>query len=200
MENEEKRALAVDVLRGSPSHDLLCQPLGYLFADHFRQRILCQVFDDIADGDVVDRSLAEVAVHFLKNDFGLHILDEEKDLFPMLRLRARREDQIDSLLAQLSEEHTADGIDASDIVKGLSLHLKGAGDFVITDHLRDLLKRFAANERQHIILENAIILPLAEGLLSVKDLRQIGESMAARRNINYADLSPLPTGGGTLNV
>ncbi|MBV1933800.1 MAG: hemerythrin domain-containing protein [Parvibaculaceae bacterium] len=200
MENEEKRALAVTVLRGSPSHDLLCQPLGYLFADHFRQRILCQVFDDVADADVVDRSLAEVAVQFLKDDFGLHILDEEEDLFPMLRLRARPEDKVDSLLAQLSEEHTADGIDASDIVKCLSIHLKGTGDFVITDYLRELLKRFAANERQHIILENAIILPLAEGLLSAQDLRQIGESMSARRNIKYADLSPLPAGGGTLNV
>ena len=200
METEEKRARAVNVLRDSPSPDLLCQPLGYLFADHFRQRILCQVFDTVADADVVDRSLAEVAVHFLKNDFGLHILDEEKDLFPMLRLRARPEDKIDALLVQLSEEHTADGIDAGDIVELLSVHLESTGDFIIKDHLRDLLKRFAANEREHIILENAIVLPLAEGLLSVKDLRQIGESMAARRNINYADLSPLPAGGGTLNV
>ncbi|MBV1934386.1 MAG: hemerythrin domain-containing protein [Parvibaculaceae bacterium] len=200
METEEKRALAVTVLRDPPSPDLLCQPLGYLFADHFRQRILCQVFDDFAAGNVVDSSLAEVVVHFLKNDFGLHILDEEKDLFPMLRLRARPEDKIETLLVQLSEEHAADGIDASDIVKVLSVHLENADDIMITDHSRDLLKRFAANERQHIILENAIILPLAEGLLGAQDLRQIGESMAARRNINYADLSPLPAGGGTINV
>lgn len=200
MENEDRRTPAVDVLRGSPSPDLLCQPLGYLFADHFRQRILCQVFDEIADTGVVDFSLGEVAVHFLRNDFGLHILDEEKDLFPLLRQRARPEDKIDALLVQLSEEHTADGIDAGDIVKLLSLQLEDTGGSAISDQLRDLLKRFAANERQHIILENAIILPLAEGLLEPLDLRRIGESMAARRNINYEDLSLMPSSGGTLNV
>lgn len=200
MEIEERRALAVDVLRDAPSPDLLCQPLGYLFADHFRQRILCQVFDDIADTGVACRSLVEAVLHFLKCDFGPHILDEEKDLFPMLRLRARPEDKIEALLVQLSEEHTADGLDADEIVKSLSIMLGDVGDLLIGGQLRDLLKRFAANERQHIILENAIILPLAEGLLGADDLRKLGESMATRRGINYAELSPPASGGGSLNV
>ena len=47
----------------------------------------------------------------------------------------------------------------------------------------ELLARFAANERQHLIVENAIVLPLARARLSEDDKQKLGMRMAARRGL-----------------
>lgn len=174
--------MALCALATPPPAAQFATPLDYLLADHFRQRTLCRMIDQIANAQERDDACIAAVLRFLSEDFGPHMLDEEEDLFPLLRRRAEPEDQIDDVLGALSQEHTTDGLDADAIKKGLA-EVDAEGQF--TPVFRDLLHRFAANEKRHLIVENAIVLPLARVRLKASDLRQLGRRMAARRGITY---------------
>ncbi|MCB2076099.1 MAG: hemerythrin domain-containing protein, partial [Novosphingobium sp.] len=116
---------------------------------------------------------------------GLHVLDEEEDLFPLLRRRTELEDRIDDTLEVLCQEHDADRRDAHDIVEGLSALAERGAARPLKVAFRKLLRRFAANERRHLTVENAIVLPLARARLTADDLRNLGRRMAARRGLDF---------------
>ena len=52
----------VEVLETAPPADQFAQPLDYIFAEHFRQRVLCNVLDAIAGGQARDRAIVLVAL------------------------------------------------------------------------------------------------------------------------------------------
>ena len=186
-EFDEARQLALQALTTELPPGLLHEPIEFVFADHFRQRILCDVLDQIADTDEPDKDLLDAALSFLRGDFGLHVMDEEEDLFPLLRRRAEPEDQIDEVLGQLSEEHASDETDAKQIIHLLE-NLKGViHKPCLSSEQKSLLTRFAANERQHLIVENAIVLPLARTRLSDADKQELGIRMAARRGLGIPE-------------
>ena len=180
---EEARHLMLEALMNAPPTSLFNDPIEYIFADHFRQRTLCSVLDQIAEAETIDVELVEAALGFLQSEFGPHVLDEEEDLFPLLRRRAETEDDINQVLGQLSEEHASDEADGNQII-ALLQRLLGSGDLsVIDSEAIGLLGRFAANERHHLIVENAIVLPLARARLSETDKQKLGTRMAARRGL-----------------
>ena len=185
---EEARHLALETLTTALPPSLFREPIEYVFADHFRQRTLCSVLDQIAEADVPDRALVGAALAFLQNDFGPHVIDEEEDLFPLLRQRAAPEDEINKVLDQLSEEHASDEADAKQIVTLLGKLKELRTEAGFSKKERELLKRFAANERQHLIVENAIVLPLARARLSDADKQELGMRMAARRGIDLSQV------------
>ncbi|MAS03303.1 MAG: hypothetical protein CL534_01145 [Ahrensia sp.] len=164
----------------------LATPLDYVFSEHFRQRTLCWMIDRIADAESRDEECIAAVLRFLREDFGPHVIDEEEDLFPLLRRRAEPEDRIEEVLGELSQEHAADKLDAEVIVEGLS---DKTGRKRFTNAFQGLLHRFAANERRHLIVENAIVLPLARVRLTIDDLRNLGRRMAARRGIDFSGIS-----------
>ena len=180
---EEARHLMLEALKTAPPASLFKDPIEYIFADHFRQRTLCSALNQIAEAEMIDVELAEAALEFLQKEFGPHVLDEEEDLFPLLRLRAEAEDDINRVLDQLSEEHAADEADANRIIALLEQLLRSGDLSVIDEEATELLARFAANERQHLIVENAIVLPLARARLSEADKQKLGKRMAARRGL-----------------
>jgi iron-sulfur cluster repair protein YtfE (RIC family) len=184
--DDEIRELALSALATPPPDAQLASPIDYLFADHFRQRTLCQIIDRIADARECDDECVAAVVRFLHDDFGPHVLDEEEDLFPLLRRRAEPDDRVEEVLGELSQEHAADKVDALAIMEGLS---DGSGKRRLTKAFRKLLHRFAANERRHLVVENAIVLPLARARLTPDDLRNLGRRMAARRGIDYPGAS-----------
>lgn len=188
-QQEEAKGLALEALTTAPPPDLLMEPIDYLFADHFRQRMLCTVLDDIAEAESVDLDLLEAVVRFLGNDLAPHVLDEEEDLFPLLRMRAKPEDEIDRVLGQLSEEHVSDETDAKQIMVILDTIKQGGKRSKMSLEDKVLLKRFAANERQHLIVENAIVLPLARARLTETDKRKLSLNMAARRGIPLSEVA-----------
>ena len=59
----------------------------------------------------------------------------------------------------------------------------------VNKELRQLLTRFADNESQHLMTENAIVLPIARSKLTESDLKILGESMAARRGVDMKTVS-----------
>lgn len=185
---EETEVLALEALGNAPPSSQLAEPLDYIFAEHFRQRVLCNVLDEIADQERPDRQLIEAVLRFLRMDFAPHILDEEHDLFPMLRRRAEPEDRIDDVIGQLTQEHAADRLDAELITEGLAKALVGKAATGVASSLATLLHRFAENERNHLTLENAIILPLARIRLTADDLLNLAQRMASRRGVDLKEL------------
>jgi len=186
--HREQRALAIKALMEGPPASLFREPVEYIFAEHFRQRSLCSVLELIADQDTADIGMAKAAQSFLTADFGLHVIDEEEDLFPLLRRRATPEDQIQDVLGQLSQDHALDQFDAETIVGVLDRFIaEGAGS--CTAEEAECFKAFAANEKRHLICENAIVLPLARIRLTPSDMRNFGRRMAARRGIDLQDPS-----------
>ena len=179
--HDEALRMALETLASPPPSDQLAVPLDYLFAEHFRQRILCWMVDRVADAPERDGACAFAILRFLREDFGMHVRDEEEDLFPLIRRRAQPEDRVEDVLNELSQEHASDHLDATAIVEGLSASRTRR----LAAAFRGLLHRFAANERRHLIVENAIVLPLARARLTLDDLGNLGRRMAARRGIAY---------------
>lgn len=183
---EEAKTLAMEALTKAPPATLFHEPIEYIFAEHYRQRILCKVLDEIAEEEFPDRDLLKAALEFLQTDFGPHVLDEEEDLFPLLQRRAKPEDEINEVLGQLSEEHAADETDAKQIIALLCSRVESKEPETLRKKERELLKRFAVNERQHLVVENAIVLPLARARLIETDKQKLGMRMAARRGIDLS--------------
>jgi len=162
--------------------ELLRRPLEYILADHLRQRVLCVLCEQIADAEHMDVALVEEVVAYLKTDMVVHVIDEEQDLFPLLRRRAEDSDDIETALGQLSGEHAAEEGLAENIVTGLEATLADTAHG-LDDQVRTALRKFAHTERQHLALENATVMPLAKIRLTEKDQRDLAARMAARRGI-----------------
>ncbi len=183
----ESRALAIAALAERPPVDQLRSPLDYIFAEHFRQRSLCRILGELTRQPQLDREMAAAALDFLRSDFGLHVVDEERDLFPLLRRRRRRQDRMNDILGSLSAEHAADALDANRIIAALVAALDRDSPVPLDDGARALMASFATNERRHLTTENAIVLPLARARLTRGDLDILGRHMAARRGLIYPE-------------
>jgi hemerythrin-like domain-containing protein len=163
---------------------LLHKPLDYILADHLRQRVLCVLCEQIADADRIDVDIVHEIVDYLKSDMVVHVIDEEQDLFPLIRRRAEPEDDIEPALGQLSGDHAAEERIASAIVEKLE-HAIVQPAQSISDDLRTALRQFAQSERQHLALEKATVMPLAKIRLNQRDLRDLAARMAARRGVLF---------------
>ncbi len=160
---------------------LLSDPLDFFFAEHFRQRKLCNCIELLAESDSLDRNLAAEILSFLHHDIALHVQDEEEDLFPLMRRRCAPEDDIEKVFTALSSEHAGDHRLADKIVSGLEAALADGRAVGAQPGLRDVMIDFARNERRHLALENSVVLPLARRRLTQGDLAALSENMVARR-------------------
>jgi hemerythrin-like domain-containing protein len=158
-------------------------PLGLLAACHQRILSQCELLEHMQpwlQSRGVDRQARESAQRVLRyfNTAGvLHHQDEELDLFPMLG------DGHDSrvLIDRLCAEHR----DLERRWAELALQLEG----LLNDHYDreafDIrVAAFCAGYRRHIEVEDNLLLVQAKDLLSTAQVRQLGESMAARRRSN----------------
>lgn len=173
-----------DVLGKLPTQ-LLRTPLDYILADHHRQRELFSLCEELAEADAFDPKLAGTVAGFLETEMELHVIDEEEDLFPMLRRRLLPEDDIERIIGLLSGEHAADEALAREIVKALRAGISIDCGTIATA-LRNALLTFADRQRRHLAVENAIVLPLAATRLSEKDTIDLGRRMAVRRGVHQA--------------
>jgi hemerythrin-like domain-containing protein len=170
------------VLGKLPSR-LLKTPLDYILADHHRQRELFSMCDELAEAETFDPKLADAIAGFLETEMELHVIDEEEDLFPILRRRLLPEDDVERIIGLLSGEHAADEALAGEIIAALRQGLRTDGA-IVEPALRNALLTFADRQRRHLAVENAIIIPLAVKRLSKKDTAELGGRMAVRRGIS----------------
>lgn len=169
---------------GTTNLELLKRPLDFIVADHHRLRSLCQILENLAGTQPQGDVPTEAILRCIEHDLPIHVIDEEEDLFPLLRRRASLEDGVERVLGLLSREHVEDDQLAGIIIRGLrggqGADDPGRGD---ADEFRAALHSFARRQRRHIAVENAIVIPLAELRLTAKDREGLARRMAARRGI-----------------
>ena len=164
---------------------LIAEPIEFIFAEHYRQRAVLNLIEQVAgDGLTVEarRHLAGVVLNFVRHELAMHVIDEERDLFPLLQRRARPGDRIVAVLAQFAAEHAADEMLARELSDGLAT-LAGRGPSEPTVKFRIAARLFAQSQRRHLAWENAVVLPLARERLTAADLRDLAQRIAARRGL-----------------
>jgi len=172
------------------SPELMAEPLDFFFAEHFRHRQLCRLIDRLGATVFFDADPIAEVVDFLRFEAPIHIIDEEEDLFPLLRRRCQPEDELENVLGVLSAEHRADAM----LGRAVRTHLEHCLDTrsapgASLEGRRDLAA-FAAQERRHLALENAVVLPIARLRLTPADLTGLGRRLAARRGMMLAEAQP----------
>lgn len=156
-------------------------PIEFLLAEHLNHRRMCNALELLADGNDFDASRITALLDFIRFDLTLHVIDEEEDVFPLLRRRCLPEDQVDVVLDRLRLEHAVDKslserardvLNACLIARAPASEIEGAVEALIS---------FARHERRHLALENAVVIPLLRRRLVADDLAVLGERFLARR-------------------
>lgn len=175
------------VKRGSgdaPTHPgLLTQPLDFISEDHLRERQICAVIDAIALAPTLNRQDALPVLRFLNEELNVHLLDETRDLFPLLAKRCLPEDGIENAIDRIRVDQEqalrllpkVRALLAACLDTGSDLSAKG----------RATLIRFAGHVRRHLVAENAILLPIARVRLTKADLATLSAHMQARRGLTH---------------
>ncbi|MGE0661497.1 MAG: hemerythrin domain-containing protein [Hyphomonadaceae bacterium] len=156
-------------------------PIEFLLAEHLNHRRMCNALERLAVASAFDATRITGLLDFIRFDLTLHVIDEEEDVFPLLRRRCLPEDQIDAVLDRLTGEHAEDkalserardALNACLIERKPPTGIEGGAAALVT---------FARHERGHLALENAVIIPLARRRLSEDDLVSLGQRFVARR-------------------
>lgn len=174
------RLLMVHDVEAAPG-ELLADPLAFLFAEHWRQRQFCRALEEVANMPAVPPGLLRRMAAFLAADMAIHVQDEEEDLFPLIRVRAEPEDDLERILGIVGADHDAGRSLSRDLRKRLAEAAENGAGPAAEPALADSIGRFVAHKRRHIALENAVILPIARLRLTAEDQAAMSQSMTARR-------------------
>lgn len=157
-------------------------PLDFIHEDYQREREICASIDNIAEGSLVPSKVVEEMISFLTVQLPMHLMDEEEDLFPLLKRRCLPEDNIAKVIARLHRDHAHAGEDTPGIVALLEALMEGSS--AREGAAMRTLAAYASHARRHLILENAIILPFARLRLTDGDLKTLYIRMCQRRGIS----------------
>lgn len=160
------------------------QPLEWFTAEHYRHRQFCALMHELAQAEEFEPIALAALVEFLRHELGRHLVDEEEDLFPLLRRRALPEDDIGQVLGRLTSEHKGDLAHGhalrAHLERCIANHTPPAAD----PAARLALAAYANQELRHLALENAVVLPLAKLRLTQGDLKSLSRRLAARRGLH----------------
>ncbi len=162
---------------------LLSDPIAWFFAEHHRHRQFCDLMQRTSIATNYDEGLLRWLLDFVVHELALHVLDEEEDLFPLMLARARPEDELEKVLKLLSGEHAKDLTRAASVRRHLETCLRQEVPISRSNVRRRSLESFAVQERGHLALENAVVLPIARLRLTERDLVELSNRLATRRGI-----------------
>jgi hemerythrin-like domain-containing protein len=169
-------------------HERFRDPLGFIYAEHYRNRIICNTLDAAGPGWPPKLSNQELQgiVEFYTVDRPLHVADEEEMLFPLLRKRCKPSDNLPEILALLEAEHHSDASLINSVIEGLKAMIASG---VVADQQLFAAKCRAMSDfqRRHLAWENSVVMPLAKRRLTAGDIAKLGRAMAQRRGINLDD-------------
>jgi len=163
-------------------------PIGLLSDCHRRVEMFLGSLRAIGDTcDILNdeglRAL-ENALRYFRQAAPKHTADEEVSLFPRLRQCPSLPNSILALIERLERDHTwADPLHAL---------LEELGALWIADRrlsakqrqeFRKAAAQLQAMYSEHIELEDSVLFPAANQMLSAEEKREIGLEMAARRNV-----------------
>ncbi len=166
----------------APPVALLSDPLAYILADHGRHRLACGALEAYAAAGRLAKTSADRVAAFLTRDVPLHFADEEEDLFPIMRQRALPEDRIEPVLVGLVLDHSRCRDLISEIISGLS-RTRSHDPVELEPRIGAIMKTYSLTEQRHLAIENAIVIPIAQGRLKSDDLRLMSLHMRARRGV-----------------
>lgn len=159
---------------------LLRNPIDFIAEDHLRLRAMCAEMDRLADGGTFDATELTELRDYLTEELPALLADEDEDLMPLVLERAEPEDELPKLARRLDREHREiDGFLAlaSAAFQG---HVPGT---VVASQFQTVLRDLAQATRRHLILENAVLLPLARVRLTDADLIALRKAMLRRRGL-----------------
>jgi hemerythrin-like domain-containing protein len=164
--------------------ELFLRPLSFLRLEHRRQLEISDWLIEVANNQKLELLFpkAEPLLVFLRDEVPVHHRDEEENLFPMLRRRCRPEDQVETILAELNQDHAVERFLRLHIIMELAVISKG-GELESPWRLFSDLLCFAEGQKRHLVWENKVVLPLADRRLIKEDLLTLGCNMALRRGI-----------------
>lgn len=154
-------------------------PLDFIAEDHMREREVCALIDKLVTASSIKNAERKMIVDFLTEQLPLHLADEEIDLFPLMLERCDPEEEIKELIEKLEADHGHAMADAPAIASLIEAQKMGDEAFSATACAQ--MTDFASHARRHLILENAIILPIARARLTSSDLNMMKEHMLQRR-------------------
>lgn len=160
---------------------LLDDPLNYIAEDHMREREICAIIDKLVMHAHPDDDDCGQVVSFLAGQLPQHLADEEIDLFPMMLDRCEPEDEIQKIIDKLLSDHGHARSDTHHIIA--ILNADGIMNAGFSEEARAQLTAFATHSRRHLIVENAIVLPIARARLVKKDLEIMKRNMMERRGL-----------------
>ena len=161
---------------------LLGNPLDFLAEDHLRERQICAEMDQLGGSQRADPDLLADILNFLIEELPMHLADEEQDLFPMMVMRCEPEDEIERVIARLQADHIHAKADTGMLIQ--ALRAAQGTQSPIGPAAATKFSEFAGQARRHLILENAIVLPIARKRLKPRDLDLMRANMMARRGLD----------------
>ncbi len=165
-----------------PDPERFLQPLDLICAEHGRRRDLSKLLHAMALQVAIDPVRASRLLEELRHDLSSHVLDEEQDLYLLLRRRCKPEDGIESVLTRLAAERaTVVGL-CNDILTELDAPAQ-AGERQVPRSLREKLLALSRALRRHFALLNSILIPIARARLRTRDLQSLARRVAARRGV-----------------
>jgi len=131
------------------------------------------------------RGALESALRYFREAAPKHTADEEESLFP--RMRQKRDPNLQATIKRL-EPLERDHLLAASLhaeLEDLGHRYLSAGSLESTDveAFRKAIASLVSIYEQHISIEDDLVFPLAERLLSVADKAAIANEMAARRKL-----------------
>tara|TARA_R110002074_G_scaffold9848_3_gene38351 strand:+ start:124 stop:693 length:570 start_codon:yes stop_codon:yes gene_type:complete len=184
MKHDAKQTSA-DVKAKQPNLTKLQNPLDFIAEDHMLEREVCAIIDTIVSNASTGKMDCERVVSFLTERLPQHLADEEIDLFPMMLERCVPEDEIQRVIDKLQSDHGHALADTPAVVALIDSKDGSSGG--LSKEACAQLTEFAVHARRHLILENAIILPIARARLTKHDLDIMRQHMLERRSL---DLPP----------
>ncbi|MEQ9517892.1 MAG: hemerythrin domain-containing protein [Parvibaculum sp.] len=174
-------------LRGAGRGDYLApcnpasfdNPLDLIVEEHLRERQICAQVEHIATDDWPASFDVEHVLRFLESEYADHMRDETQELFPLLLERCEPEDDIQHVVERLNVDYAGAGKLGSKVVRVLKDCLTRTCELNPAD--RKLLMAFVGHARRHLIVENAIVLPLARARLTEEDLTAFRLHILRRR-------------------
>lgn len=158
---------------------LLSAPLDYFGAEQLRARQICALIEEVANVADVDRIAVQAVLRFLNEDLSDHLLDEAEDFFPLLLRRCPSEYDVEQTFARIKLDQDKAAALLPNVRAVLARCLDTTQPLLPDES--DMLMRFAAHTRRHILVEKAILLPLARAHLSRRDLSSLSRRMKIRR-------------------
>lgn len=159
---------------------LLQNPIEFIVEDHFRLRAMCADLDRLAGLSHLPSDTIQKQLEYLRKELPLLLADEDDELLPRLSLRAETEDDLPKLIERLDKDHRSIDALLGKVVEALEGVTVGG---TVTSDLAQNMRALADVTKRHLILENAVLIPLARIRLTQMDLDDMRGAMLKKRGL-----------------